>query len=175
MRLNITDKFLWDTYSFLSDAGDILSSGFKYPTMRNSLPGVENPIFKKYRKEKGAKRFSRLIYYLKIKGYIRIDSLSGNQTTMLTKEGIDKALKSSFKFEKQKKRRDGKWTMIIFDIPQKFRRSRELLRSILINLGFKMFQQSVWISPYDNIEKAEKLIAMHSLDKFVKIFLIEQI
>jgi len=176
MRISITDKFLWDVYDFLSSAGDVTGSIFRpYPTMRNSLPGIRNPIFSKYRKEKGKREFSNLIYYLKRKGYIKIKNLESKQAIILTKEGIDRALKASFKLDKGKKRKDGKWVMLIFDVPVKHKRARELLRSVLQNLGYKMFQQSVWISPYDISGKTEKLIQMHSLDNYVKIFLIEEL
>ncbi len=175
MRLNITDRFLWDVYSLLSEAGDLLDSAFRYPTMYNSLPGPKNPIFKKYRKERGAREFSKLIYYLKQKGYIKIENLKNRKALLLTKNGIGKALKASFKIKKDKKRRDGKWIMLIFDIPQKYKKSRELLRSILVNSGFKLFQQSVWVSPYDISEKIEKILQMYSLDRYVKIFLIEEV
>ncbi len=174
MRLFITDEFLWDLYNFISDSGDIFSSILKYPTMRNSLPGLENPIFGKYKKEKGAKNFSKLIYYLKTKGYIKIKGLEGKPAVILTKEGVSRALRASFKLDR-KKRKDGKWIMLIFDIPQNHKKSRNLLRSVLYNLGYKMFQQSVWITPYDVSEKTEKLLQMYSLDKYVKIFLIEKI
>jgi len=49
------------------------------------------------------------------------------------------------------------------------------MRSILQNLGYKMFQKSVWITPYDVSEKTEKLLQLHYLDNYVKIFLIEAI
>ena len=94
---------------------------------------------------------------------------------ILTREGISKALKAGFASEKRVKRKDGKWIMLMFDIPQTHRKARGLLNSILINLGYKMFQQSVWITPYDVSEKTEKLLQMYNLDKFVKIFLIEEI
>ncbi|MEK7658570.1 MAG: CRISPR-associated endonuclease Cas2 [Patescibacteria group bacterium] len=175
MRLSVTDKFLWDVYNLFSKAGNILDSAFKYPTMYNSLPGPKNPIFKRYKKEIGAREFSKLIYYLKKKGYIKVENLKNKKAILLTKDGIGKALKASFKIEKGKKRRDGRWIMIIFDIPQKHKKSRELLRSILLNLGYKMFQQSVWVSPYDISEKTERLVQMYLLDKYVKIFLIEKI
>ena len=65
--------------------------------------------------------------------------------------------------------------MLIFDMPSKNRKKRDLMRSILINLGYKMFQQSVWITPYDVSEKTEKLLQLYSLDNYVKILLIEEI
>lgn len=176
MRYCITDKFLWDVYNILEETKNVASFVFRpYPTMKNSLPGPRNPIFEKYQKERGRKKFNKLIYYLKRNGYIKVKNLENEQAIILTKEGISKALKASFKLEGEKKRKDGKWIMLIFDMPQKHKRARALLRSILCNLGYKMFQQSVWISPYDVSEKTEKLLQMHSLDSYVKIFLIEKI
>lgn len=175
MKLSITDEFLWDLYTLISGAGDVLTFILRpYPTMYNSLPGPSDPTFKKYRKERGIKRFSKLIYYLKTKGYIKVKSLEGKQAILLTKNGVDKALKASFKLDKRK-RKDGKWLMLVFDIPKNHKKSRALLRSILHNLGYKMFQQSVWINPYDVLEKTQTLMQIYSLEKYVKIFLIEEI
>lgn len=175
MRTIITDKFLWDIYTFAEKAGDILDYTTQAPTMRNFLPGSKNPVYKKYRHDIGRRRFGSFICYLKGRGYIKVKNLEGQQAIILTKEGIDKALKASFKMEGAKKRKDGKWIMLIFDIPANNKKSRALLRSILQNLGYKLFQQSVWISPYDVSEKTEKLLQLHSLDKYVKIFIIEEI
>ena len=65
--------------------------------------------------------------------------------------------------------------MVIFDIPQTHKKARNLLRSVLKNLGYKMFQQSVWVTPYDVSEKTETLLQHYSLDKYVKIFLTEDL
>ena len=43
---------------------------------------------------------------------------------------------------------DGKWRMILFDIPEKKKAHREYLRSVIKSLGFKEFQRSVWAYPY---------------------------
>lgn len=174
MKISITDKFLWDVYNFLDSTKSILDSGFKYPTMANCLPGVKNPVYKKYQKERGKRNFSKLIYYLKSHGYIKISNLEAGKAVILTKGGIDKALKTSFKLDKIK-RKDDKWVMLIFDVPEKQRKSRALLRSILYNLGYKIFQKSVWISPYDVSSKTEKLLQLHNLENYAKIFLIEEI
>ena len=114
------------------------------------------------------------MYYLKRNNYIKVENLKGKEAIILTKKGLDKALKASFKIEHKNKRKDGKWIMMIFDIPQQYKKSRNLLTGILHNLGFKMFQQSVWITPYDVSDKMEKLLQFYSLEKFVKIFLIKE-
>ncbi len=176
MKLPFTDKFLWDMYKVLEGVGDVadfvLSDKYKKSRI---LLGDQNPVFAKYRRERGAKKFAKLIYYLKQKNYIKITSLEEKQGIILTKEGISKALRASFVLEGGKKRRDGRWVMITFDIPQKHKKARMLLRSIMINLGYKMFQQSIWVCPFDVSEKTEQLLQMHDLEKYVKIFLIEEL
>ena len=174
MKLPITDQFLWDLYYSMPSAEGIVDFILN-PRSIKLMPGLRNPVFEKYRKEKGAKSLARLIYYLKVKNYIRIRNLEGKRAVILTKEGIGKILRASFKIEGKNKRKDGKWIMIIFDVPKNREKSRELLRSILRNLGYKILQYSVWITPYDIFEKTEKLLQMHSLDKYVKIFLIEKL
>ena len=176
MKLKVTDKFLWDLYNVLDKTGDIFSFILRRRrTMYDVLPGPKNPIFEKYKKEMGAIRFSKLINYLKRNNYIKIKNLENKNAIIITKEGISKVLKASFKVEEKKKRKDGKWIMLIFDVPEKYRKSRNLLTGILHNLDYKMFQQSVWITPYDVSDKTEKLLQFYSLDKFVKIFLIEEL
>lgn len=64
--------------------------------------------------------------------------------------------------------------MIAFDIPQNHKKARDLMRSVLMNLGYKIFQQSVWITPYNVLKKTEEALQMHSLDQYIKIFLIEE-
>ena len=175
MKVTITDEFIWDVYKFLEKSGDVLDFATQVPTMRNFLPGPKNPIYKKYKHDKNRRKFSNLIYYLKRKGYIKIKNLEAKSAIIITKVGIDKALRASFNLEEIKKRKDGKLIMIIFDIPKSRRGDRDLLRSILYNLGYKIFQHSVWITPYDVSEKTEKLLQLHSLDRYVKIFIIDEI
>ncbi len=174
MKLRVTDEFLWDIYSALEKVGDVVDFTLN-PHAVKFMPGHNNPIFAKYRHDKNKKAFHDLVYYAKRKGFIAVKNLEGKKAIMLTKEGLSKALKASFIMKGKKKRKDGKWAMLIFDVPEKYRKSRNLLRSVLHNLGYKMFQQSVWITPYDVSEKTEKLLQMYSLDKYVKIFLIEEI
>lgn len=69
----------------------------------------------------------------------------------LTKEG-EKRLRKFWliggKLEKPK-RWDGKWRVIIFDIPEKKRGVRDQIRKIFIFAGLYRLQDSVWVYPYD--------------------------
>ncbi|MDP3645490.1 MAG: hypothetical protein Q8R25_00175 [bacterium] len=44
---------------------------------------------------------------------------------------------------------DKRWRMVVFDIPEKYRKTRDQLRITLRSLGFVQLQASVWIYPYD--------------------------
>lgn len=44
---------------------------------------------------------------------------------------------------------DGRWRLVIFDIPEKKRDVRDRLRRALNKLGLGILQASVWISPYN--------------------------
>lgn len=60
----------------------------------------------------------------------------------ITGKGKEKAMLVSLKFDE--KEWDGKWRFCIFDVPEKRRQARDLLRSKLKQWGFVIFQQSVW-------------------------------
>ena len=67
----------------------------------------------------------------------------------LTEAGEREASKIKLKLRMAKpKRWDGKWRIIIFDVPEKLRGKRDLLRKELNNFGFTQLQRSVWAYPY---------------------------
>ncbi len=180
MKITITDQFLWDLYKFLKptvNVADVLFTPSTVYNLRYRIFNERGKIFRKYKEQLNSQKFSKLIYYLKRNNYIKVKNLEGKQAIVITKRGLEKALGSYFKKRDSKfeKRKDGKWIMIIFDIPQKYNKARKLLRSILENLEYKLFQHSVWISPYDVSNKTEELLQWYSLDKYVKIFLIEKL
>ena len=66
----------------------------------------------------------------------------------LTEAGEQEAQKIRLKLEMAKpKRWDGKWRIIIFDVPEKIRGKRDLLRKELAAFGFTQLQRSVWAYP----------------------------
>lgn len=49
----------------------------------------------------------------------------------------------------QKKKWDGRWRMVVFDVPERRRRIRTRLRAVMLEIGFARLQDSVWVYPYD--------------------------
>lgn len=173
MQFPFTDKFLWDLYNFLEKISDLYDIFAPRPWREVWCPELHQ-FKRKYQKKKARKEFSRLIYYLKKKGLIKIKNLEQKQAILITKKGAEKILKIKLKMTKRKKRPDGKWQMIIFDIPESKRHLRHILREHLRLLGYKMLQQSVWVCPYDVLKETEAVLRKYGLDGYVKLFLIEE-
>ena len=70
---------------------------------------------------------------------------------------------------------DGKWRMVIFDIPENKKRHRDLLRTTITRLGFFRLQNSVWIYPYDCEELGTLLKTEYSLGKNVLYMIVDKI
>ena len=58
------------------------------------------------------------------------------------------------------RRWDGKWRMLVFDIPERRKPLRNRIRSTLLNIGFYRLQDSVWIYPYP----CEDLVGLLKVD-----------
>jgi len=87
------------------------------------------------------------------KGLIVFIEKDGKKFARLTTAGED-AIRLEEKIVSMKTHRpkkwDGKWRMVIFDIPEQRRKVRGRLREIMQEVGFVRLQDSVWIFPYDS-------------------------
>lgn len=175
MKLPITDEFLWDLYEFYEASSNFLDD---FSQLSNISPTYIPELAKAkqiYENKKARTRFSQFIYYLKKQGYIKIKSLQEKDAIILTEQGLKKALKAKRGNKRLKKRKDNKIIMVLYDIPKKKKGERDILRSHLKNLGFELFQKSVWASPYDVLDDIKQIIAEQKLEKYTDIFLTEQI
>jgi len=70
---------------------------------------------------------------------------------------------------------DGRWRIVVFDIPETKKKMRNFFRDRLIDLGFRKLQESVWICPYNIASKVEELIALCEAETYVHYLLVEEI
>ena len=174
MKLPITDQILWSVFNFFKDVHQ--THGSLNPRSLKNVVSLEMAeIRRSIREKKDAKYFSQIIYYLKRKGYIHVEQLSGKRGILLTKKGDERILRIKKRLGLQPRRKDGKWQMIIFDVPETKKNLRDILRSTLRFLGYEYLQDSVWVCPYDVEKETEKFLQENSLDQYVRIFLIEEI
>ena len=90
----------------------------------------------------------------------------------VTRKGKYKALKYILKGRKSKKW-DGKWRLLIFDVPENKSYLRQRLRENLELIGFKYLQKSVWITPYDIRKELGVIIDYLDAHSFVHFMLID--
>lgn len=68
---------------------------------------------------------------------------------------------------------DKKWWMVIFDIPEKYRKQRVLFQSKLKFLGFHFIQKSVCLYPYSCQKEIEFLREVYRIKKWVNIIKVD--
>ena len=77
--------------------------------------------------------------------------------------------------DKKNKKWDGKWRVLIFDIPEKKKAIRERIRYTLTDIGFMRLQDSVWIYPYDCEDLITLLKADLKIGKDVLYMIVEEL
>jgi DNA-binding transcriptional regulator PaaX len=113
----------------------------------NALQAFAGNKYLRQKKYRFKSSLSRLIS----RGYLTLIEEGDKKRIRLTPKGERyAALLGEGKLALKKPRRwDGKWRMLIFDIPERRRNTRVRIRATLISLGFLRLQDSVWVYPYD--------------------------
>lgn len=101
----------------------------------------------------------------------------GTITLVLTNKGKMKALTYEFENIKLEKKKDwdGKWRIVMFDIPEKQRVARDVFRSKIKNIGFYELQHSVFAFPYECENEIEFIIENYKISKWVRFGTLEKI
>ncbi|OGE15091.1 hypothetical protein A2769_03305 [Candidatus Daviesbacteria bacterium RIFCSPHIGHO2_01_FULL_37_27] len=91
----------------------------------------------------------------------------------LTDKGREKAILANLLLEDEKW--DGKWRILIFDVPEKRRVVRDVLRSKLKNWGFVGWQQSVWVTKKNCVKPLKDFINQVGIKDWVKVFEADEV
>ena len=93
--------------------------------------------------------FNHLVWRNLKTGYIEKVIKDGRPYLRLTSVGKKRIERDFPLLAIQKKKWDKKWRVVVFDIEESSKQTRERFRGKLKELGFGMLQESVFISPYD--------------------------
>ncbi len=75
---------------------------------------------------------------------------SGKNGLRLTDRGVTAlAIREAAYVVQKAPRWDGRWRVLIFDVPEYRKAIRDKIRRTLMHIGFVRLQDSVWIYPYD--------------------------
>ena len=161
-----------DILSWLFVGGSVVLAATSPYFVHNLLFGKKR--FRKYTKRAISTAFDRL----RRSGAISIESRNKQIYISLTPEGKKKAgvfQINDFKI-KIPRQWDKKWRLLTFDIAHKRKILREALRGKLKQLGFRQFQKSIWIHPFDcRVEIALLKVFFGLTDKEVQLIIAENI
>lgn len=116
---------------------------------------------KKLRESRSWERaeFKEKIKYLRRQGSIR-NLVEGKEKYIeITPSGLEKIRLMHFDriSIKRTEKWDKKWRVVIFDIPEKHKSSRDILRNKLIQMGFESIQESVYVYPFECTEEISQI------------------
>lgn len=96
------------------------------------------------------KKIQNSFWYLKKQGFIEMKRDGHDVRIALTKQGKEKAGKYQIDDLEiaHPKQWDGKWRVIIFDIPTRSNVVRNVFRRKLKEFGFYNLQKSIWVFPF---------------------------
>ncbi len=99
------------------------------------------------------------------------DNPDATTSIVLTEDGQKKALRYNIDDIKIKipSRWDKKWRLVIFDIPEKKKPAREVLRNKLKELGFRQLQKSCFIYPYECENEINFVVELFELRPYITL------
>lgn len=109
---------------------------------------------------------SKTVARLHRQGWIQIFVQNGEQVIRLTERGQRELLRYQLKKKRLEKRKwDGKWRLLIFDIKERRRSARDRARQDMITFGFVRLQDSAWVYPYECEEVVTLLKAQYRIGR----------
>jgi DNA-binding transcriptional regulator PaaX len=115
-----------------------------------------------------------VIYRLINAGLIEVVEDQGKKYYKLTKTGEMQALVLKTRMP-IKTKWDGKWRIIIFDIPEGASNERDQLRRLLLLNNYQKLQASVYISPYPINREAIDYLKETGLIKYIRFARIDEL
>lgn len=116
------------------------------------------------------KDLGRIIKRLQKQQMISINEWNGKTVIEITDKGNKRLLEYDFESIKLSAQKpDGKWRLIIFDIPELKKSAREIFRRKLLQLGFLRLQDSVFASAYPCKKEIDFLCHYLEIDQFVTL------
>ena len=120
-------------------------------------------------------QYRQTAYNLRRKGYVKISTnAAGQRFLKLTEKGELELLMAKAWLNKIQKW-DGKWRMVIFDIPEDASEKRDKLRRLLKTAGFVKLQASVYIHPHPLNREAVEFLKKTGLISYIRIGRIDEL
>lgn len=172
-RLSVKDVLLILAYLGTETAIDLLD--IPRHIAQSTHPGLIDPEYETWIRKQ---RVNKLIKQLEKQHDIATETFPrGRVTVKITKRGMRRALTYNLDTLRLSvpKTWDGKWRVVMFDIPVRYGRIRDIFRMRLRQLGLFLLQESVYVSPYPCFDEVEFLRELYGVSFTVRYLLVERI
>lgn len=140
-----------------------------------NLPMALGAVVKAW-KHLNRRELGKIIKRLEKQDLIAISENNGKTQIIITDKGKKKLLEYDFEnIELNTKKPDGKWRLIIFDIPEHNKRSRDAFRRKLLQLNCIRLQDSVFASAYPIQQEVDFLCHYLGISDFVTLASVDRI
>ena len=126
--------------------------------LQSKGPQMLHQLYEKFEAQASKKKIYDTMFRLVTQGVVNLES-----------DRYSVSSDASILMHTISKERDGIWKMVIFDIPETKRYVRTVLRSKLESIGFKKWQNSTWISPFELDPLIEQELNELSRHYFVRL------
>ena len=146
--------------------GGALTAVLIAPNIAQILDKPLERFSKKMDKQQREREIQKTLYYMKERHLV---SGSYDHGLKITPNGKKRLAKANLDYLKipQPKKWDKKWRLVIFDIPEKYKKGRDALTSKLKDLGFFPLQRSALVYPYPCRKEIEIVTAAFGINKYV--------
>ena len=160
-KLAICDEWL-DNHRFVALAlGLVFMSGVL--VVGTTMPGLLSLGFSKKRQKKFCPSIRTAKNRLLKKNYLSTYYQSGVQKYTLTDKGYKKLFSLLLKQMQGVCPQiwDKKWRIVVYDVPEKYARTRSVIRSNLKSFGFVQLQKNVWVFPFASATGLVEILQMN--------------
>jgi DNA-binding transcriptional regulator PaaX len=151
--------------------GGLIIASFILPNLPQvfSLFGVKN--------SKDRYKINRALKLLEKQELINLYEKDGEMFMKITEKGNKKTLKYQIDELRlsRPKEWDKKWRIVAFDIPEKYRRSRDAVNLKLKELEFYPLQKSIFICPFECKDEIDFIGEFFNIRKYIKYLIADKI
>lgn len=139
-----------------------MNGKYRWAYIREGRSGIRRLLAAEERRD-----MNRKLHVAKRRGLISESKIGKRLNLSLTDKAFEKLDQKAL--QDAGPRKDGRRVYVMYDIPEKFRASRDLLRKILKRAGFSRYQQSIWRTDRDIATLLKDWLRRHKLEKWVDI------
>lgn len=136
--------------------------------------GLDINKVKKFLPKKTKQSISSALGRIVSKGIAKKNNKDGTfQITSLGREIVTESLNHIRELESNKW--DGSWTFVIFNIPEKLRKFRDIFRKELVGTGFVRAQGELWVAFGNKKPSIKQTIKKNKLERYATVFAVDKL